>query len=117
MSFGKTFQLDNGRLGVLTSMGKNKSQDPFDNESSNNHAFLVEYLNQSKNLSFQFGKVNERGSFSGLSSSGMFNTNKISTTNFVGMKFVNETPFGRVLGSLYNGVSPGKNEWHGRRIF
>lgn len=108
MSFGKTFQLDNGRLGVLTSMGKNKSQDPFDNESSNNHAFLVEYLNQSKNLSFQFGKVNERGSFSGLSSSGMFNTNKISTTNFVGMKFVNETPFGRVLGSLYNGVSPGK---------
>ena len=92
----------------MTSFGKNSSMDPFDTESSNNQGMIIDFSNKSKNLGLQIGKLNENGSFNGIASSGMFNTDKSSITNFAGINFAHETSLGLWVGSFYYGSNPGK---------
>ena len=108
LSFGKSFQFNQGSIGIMTSFGKNSSMDPFDSESSNNQGMIVDFSNKSKNLGLQIGKLNEKGSFNGIASSGMFNTNKSSITNFAGINFAHENSLGYWVGSFYHGSNPGK---------
>jgi len=108
LSFGKSFQFNKGSIGIMTSFGKNSSMDPFDSESSNNQGMIVDFLNKSKNLGLQIGKLNEKGSFNGIASSGMFNTNKSSITNYAGINFAHENSLGYWVGSFYHGSNPGK---------
>ena len=65
LSFGKSFQFNQGSIGIMTSFGKNSSMDPFDSESSSNQGMIVDFSNKSKNLGLQIGKLNEKGWLAG----------------------------------------------------
>lgn len=109
ISFGRAIKANSWNVGLLSSFGRNVSIDPFDSESSSNQILVVDFTNLSKSMGFQFGRLNEKGSMNGISSSGMFNTNKSSITNFAGINFVNETSKGIIVGSIYHGSSPSKS--------
>ena len=45
LSFGKSFQFNQGIIGIMTSFGKNSSMDPFDSVSSNNQGMIIDFSN------------------------------------------------------------------------